>query len=57
MNPQQKFYGDDLLTRNLRSYGLHPKCKKCLTRKEGECEDLQYRAVGVADFYCANYKE
>ena len=57
MNPRQKFYGDDLLTRNLRSYGYHPKCKKCLTRKEGKCEDPQCAAMGVEDFYCVDYKE
>ena len=57
MNPAKHFYGESLFDRNMRSYGLHPKCKRCLTRKEGECEDLQYRAIGVADFYCVDYKE
>lgn len=40
----------------LDSHGPHPKCKKCLTRKEGKCRDVQYAAMGVADFYCADYK-
>ena len=57
MDASKHFYGDSLFTRNKRSYGLHPKCKKCLTRKEGKCEDQQYAAVGVKDFYCADYKE
>lgn len=56
MNPRQ-FYGESLFERNRRSYGYHPKCKRCLTRKEGECEDPQYRAVGVADFYCADHPD
>ena len=57
MNPAKHFYGESLFERNKRSYGLHPKCKMCLTRKEGKCEDPQYAAINVADFYCADYKE
>jgi len=64
MNPAKHFYGESLFDRNKRSYGYHPKCKKCLilpadphVRKEGECENPQYAAMGVADFYCADYKE
>jgi len=57
MNPAKHFYGEPLFERNKRSYGLHPKCNNCLTHRKGECEDPQYRAMGVADFYCADYKE
>ena len=57
MNPAKHFFGESLFSRNRRSYGLHPKCKRCLTRKEGECGNLQYAAMGVADFYCADYKD
>ena len=57
MNPRQKFYGDTLFERNYRTYGYHPKCKKCRTLKEGKCENPQYRAMGVADFYCSDYRE
>ena len=57
MDASKHFYGESLFMRNKRSYGLHPKCKKCLTQKEGKCEDQQYAAVGVKDFYCADYKE
>lgn len=56
MNPAKHFYGESLFTRNYRSYGLHPKCKICLTCKEGECDDPQYNARN-ADLYCADYKE
>ena len=64
MGPSKSFYGESLLERNKRTYGYHPKCKKCLIlpadphiRKEGECENPQYAAVGVDDFYCADYRE
>ena len=57
MNPAKHFYGESLFSRNKRSYGLHPKCKRCLTHREGKCENPQYAAMGVADFYCADYKE
>ena len=57
MDASKHFYGESLFDRNKRSYGLHPKCKRCLTRKEGKCEDPQYAAINVGDFYCADYKE
>ena len=57
MNPSKSFYGEPLFERNKRTYGYHPKCKKCLTRKDKKCKDPQYRAVNVGDFYCADYKE
>ena len=38
-------------------FGFHPRCKRCLTLKNGECEFPQYAAVGVEDFYCADFKE
>ncbi len=57
MNPAKHFYGESLFERNKRSYGYHPKCKKCRTRKEGKCENPQYAAVNVSDFYCVDYKE
>ena len=56
MNPAKHFYGESLFSRNKRSFGLHPKCKRCLTRREGKCEDPQYNARN-ADLYCADYKE
>ena len=56
MNPSKHFYGESLFDRNFRSYGLHPKCKRCLTRKEEKCEDPQYNARNT-NFYCADYKE
>jgi len=57
MNPSKSFYGETLFTRNKRSYGLHPKCKKCLTLKEKKCSDPQYRAINMGDFFCADYKD
>jgi len=64
MNPAKHFYGEPLFECNRRSYGYHHKCKKSLilpadphVRKEGECENPQYAVMGVADFYCADYKE
>ena len=57
MDASKHFYGESLFERNKRTYGYHPKCKKCLTQKEGKCENPQYRAVGVVDFYCADYKD
>jgi len=57
MSPGKSFYGESLFDRNKRNYGYHPKCKRCLTLKEGKCENPQYAAMGVADFYCADYKE
>jgi len=67
MSPSKSFYGESLFKRNKRSYGYHPKCKKCRTLFEtslidqtwkwGKCKDPQYAARGVADFYCADYKE
>lgn len=56
MSPRQ-FYGESLFERNKRSYGLHPKCKKCLTLKEKKCENPQYAAMGIDDFFCADYEE
>ena len=56
MDARKHFYGESFFERNKRSYGLHPKCKKCLTRKEGKCENPQYDAKN-ADFYCADYRE
>jgi len=57
MNPAKHFYGESLFGRNKRDYGYHPKCEKCLTNKEEKCENPQYAAMGVSDFYCADYKE
>lgn len=57
MNPGKNFYGESLFDRNCRSYGLHPKCKRCRTRKEGKCEDAQYAAINLESFYCADYGE
>jgi len=56
MSPSKSFYGESLFERNKRSYGYHPKCKKCRTRKEKKCEYVQYNAQNV-DFFCADYKE
>lgn len=53
---KKSFYGPDRLEANLRTYGLHPKCKRCCTRKDGDCEYVQYNAHNV-DFYCADYRE
>lgn len=57
MDASKHFYGEPLFERNFRSYGYHPKCKKCLTLKEGKCEDPQYRAINMGEFYCADYRE
>ena len=57
MNPAKHFYGESLFDRNKRSYGYHSKCKRCLTHREGKCENPQYAAINMADFYCADYKE
>ena len=56
MNISKSFYGESLFDRNRRSYGLHLKCKRCRTRKEGKCEDPQYNARN-ADLYCVDYEE
>jgi len=56
MNPAKHFYGEPLFDRNKRSYGLHPKCKRCLTRREGKCENPQY-AANLLRFECADFKE
>ena len=57
MRTGKNFYGDTLFERNHRAYGYHPKCKKCLTLKEKKCDNIQYAAVGVKDFFCADYRE
>ena len=57
MKPRKSPYNGKLFESRIESYGLHPKCKKCLTRKEGKCEYIQYAATGVKDFYCADYRE
>ena len=54
MSMGRSFYGETLFERNYRAYGLHPKCKKCRTLKKKECENPQYAAIGVRDFYCAD---
>ena len=56
MKPKKSFYGYDKLEANLRTYGLHPKCKRCRTRKEGDCENVQYNA-NLLRFECADFKE
>ena len=38
-------------------FGFHPRCRRCLVLKRGDCEHPQYAAVGVKDFYCADFKE
>ncbi|GAG87870.1 unnamed protein product [marine sediment metagenome] len=55
--PKKSFYGHNRLEANLLTYGLHPKCKRCRTRKDGDCEYVQYNARNMIDFYCADYKE
>ena len=57
MRSGKSFYKDTLFERNYRTDGYHPKCKRCLIRKEGKCENPQYAAMGMDDFYCADYKE
>ena len=57
MNPSKSFYGESLFERNKRTYGYHPKCKKCLSLKKGKCENPQYRAINMGEFYCADYRE
>jgi hypothetical protein len=57
MRPRKSPFNGKLFNGLVGSYGVHPKCKRCLTRKEGKCEDPQYAAMGVNDFYCADYRE
>lgn len=57
MSPRKSPYNGKLFGGQRESHGVHPKCKKCLIRKEGKCEYVQYAAMGVKDFYCADYRE
>lgn len=43
-----------LVANMFEKYGLHVKCKRCLNRKK--CPSPQYAAVGVKNFYCADFK-
>lgn len=56
-SPRKSPFNGKLFEGRVESYGVHPKCRKCLTRKEGKCKYIQYNAQNVEDFFCADYKE
>jgi len=45
-----------LFADRFKEFGLHPKCKKCLTRNNGGCEGPQYNSQIKTFFHCADFK-